>query len=407
MPAKDKHSKEMYYKRELCPTAFLLALLFMAELPLNNGCDSFSEPKEPYQEQSYDLFGKVTADISKVIELGFNKTLPPIVATINILKIVSSTSDNHIQEEIVKNNIEKQRAVLESINANLEYIKQLDDNPSSTVHWIDIMRNNIQILIFDLDGSASISKRYPHDFMPILAGLASVIPIHTYLEKQLIHDKNPFFLPCETLRTLKNYKQLAHYEHINQLIKWKNTILTGDACTVEDSSGLLAWNNHKLACCGEYSDRLRSFVYGHFAPIVSIVDTICNNNILGSANGIWTVNFAEILSNRFKCDAESFCDFYLKIFINNELFHTTGKGVDTNYDTFFVAKAKKPAAWNDRVRIEIWDYDDFLNGGDDLMKTLDTTIAKIVRHPRIWFNGDDYINVYSTWMEETIRNPYN
>lgn len=126
-----------------------------------------------------------------------------------------------------------------------------------------------------------------------------------------------------------------------------------------------------------------------------------------AADGTWTVNFIEILSNRFNCDSQSLCDFYLKIFINNDLFHTTGQGSDTEYDTFFVDKAKKTVAYNARVRIEIWDHDDFLNGGDDLMKTLDTTIGAIVEQPKIVFNGDDYINVYSTWMPKyTVEHIY-
>lgn len=266
----------MYYHRELCCVA-IVCLVLMAELPLNNGCDSFSEPKDARKEQSYKLFGKVTTDLSRIIELGLNRSLPVIVATINILKIIDSMHEDKITEEIVKDNVVKQKAVLESINTNLEYLKQLDNNPSSAEHWINIMRNNMQILIYDLNDPDSVSKRHPHDYIPILAGLASVIPIHTHLEQLHIHELNQFFLPCETFRTLNNYKQLAHYEQTH-LIEWRSLIPV-DECSVADSSGSLAWD-HRLGCCGEYSDRLRSFVYDRFNPIVDVVEKVCNKNII-------------------------------------------------------------------------------------------------------------------------------
>lgn len=274
---KDKQKQKMYYHREWCCVA-IVCLLLMAELPLNNGCESFSEPRDARKEQSYNLFGRVTTELSRIIELGLNNILPVIVATIDMLKIVYSTHEDKITEEIVKNNVVKQKAVLESMNTNLEYLKQLDNNPSSAEHWINIMRNNMQTLIFDLDDPDSVSKRYPHDFIPILAGLASVIPIHTHLERLHINESNQFFLPCETLRTLNNYKQLAHYQQTH-LIEWRSPFPISDECIVIDSSGFLALD-YRLFCCGDYSDRLRSFVYDHFNPIVNVVEKVCNKNII-------------------------------------------------------------------------------------------------------------------------------
>lgn len=118
------------------------------------------------------------------------------------------------------------------------------------------------------------------------------------------------------------------------------------------------------------------------------------------ADGTWTVNFIELYAMGFDCDSESYCDFYVKIFINNDIFYTTDQGNEKLYINFMVDKEKTNIPYTARVRIEVWDHDDFLNGDDDLMKTLDTTIGDIVNQPKHSLNGGDYITVYSTWMNK-------
>lgn len=52
-----------------------------------------------------------------------------------------------------------------------------------------------------------------------------------------------------------------------------------------------------------------------------------------------------------------------------------------------------------RVKLEVWDKDNFLNGGDDLMLKNEGTVDSFLDHTRTVYKSS-YVEWTSTWKDE-------
>lgn len=79
-----------------------------------------------------------------------------------------------------------------------------------------------------------------------------------------------------------------------------------------------------------------------------------------------TLRRAEELK-RHSCDTESSCDFYVRIFIDDQQVYETSKTSDVRTIAFDGVFTFQIIPASSRIRLELWDDDTFFNGADDLM----------------------------------------
>lgn len=66
-----------------------------------------------------------------------------------------------------------------------------------------------------------------------------------------------------------------------------------------------------------------------------------------------------------RCDSVSRCDPYVKIFVNDKKVHETTRKVNDHVAVFMETYVTEQIDHADKIRLEVWDSDNFLNGVDD------------------------------------------
>lgn len=112
------------------------------------------------------------------------------------------------------------------------------------------------------------------------------------------------------------------------------------------------------------------------------------------------------------CDnlsSEDYCDPYIKVFINRELVYQSEMLSDTaRFNADYTYKSKKIPK-STIIRVEVWDYDSFLNGDDDLIQqtegNIESFLAKPVRDGNGYYEDRNFIETVTFWQDEYNNMP--
>lgn len=102
------------------------------------------------------------------------------------------------------------------------------------------------------------------------------------------------------------------------------------------------------------------------------------------------------------CDSDSDCDFFVRIFIDDNRVYETPRKSNMRAPRFDYTYISDVIPSSSRVRLELWDYDDFFNGADDLMLEAEYRAGSI-NGQKLFSNNNcsleifNYINDPKTW----------
>lgn len=99
------------------------------------------------------------------------------------------------------------------------------------------------------------------------------------------------------------------------------------------------------------------------------------------------------------CDTNSLCDPYVIIFIDNQKVYETKKMVDTESADFMETYTSHRIKADAKIKVEVWDEDNFTNGDDDLLWRDEREISYFVDR-NSWFWKNFFIRIKTTWKTE-------
>lgn len=122
--------------------------------------------------------------------------------------------------------------------------------------------------------------------------------------------------------------------------------------------------------------------------------------------------YAYFLPDGTRCDDDITvkCDPYIKLFIDDKLILQTERKDETSvYDVNVIYESKQPIPKTTTIKIEVWDYDSFLNGADDLVQDTEGNIESFLIEPvreGIRSNTTGFVNLIESfviWKDEKMN----
>lgn len=117
------------------------------------------------------------------------------------------------------------------------------------------------------------------------------------------------------------------------------------------------------------------------------------------------VTFYKMRISQGICDSNSECDGYVKLIVDDRLVCETSVKRDFDKHSIMHECPAQKIRQNSMVRVEIWDSDDWFNGGDDLISSFTEQVFKARASNQVKWEYDDkrvVINYATMWKPEYV-----
>lgn len=93
------------------------------------------------------------------------------------------------------------------------------------------------------------------------------------------------------------------------------------------------------------------------------------------------------------CDTESSCEFFVRVFIDDNKVFTSSRKTDESTPSFKETYISEIIPRHSRVRFELWDDDAFFNGGPDIQLVADSAAESLNGFKR-FSNNDVALEIF-------------
>lgn len=359
------------------------------------------------------------------------------------------------RREIIRNELTSIEAKMKTIDKNVAWLDEPDFQPNSKVAMVHVIHNALDEIVNVFALEDATFREYPHLAVSPLFTIASLMAIYINIEKEVPALAERSTVSCKFLDTLMEYRSLVITGRINQLeierVKETRVFTHGIEYAVREKASPLAlllnipnrpYNEpSSIACrmmCDFHSNRgmcmtdtlsgmtyqsrdddyekfgikydectsnyveiLKSRIERLFAVPVALASTSCTDRKRQqrkpTGKGWWRATIKTAMAT--DCDTLNECDLFVRIFVNDNKVYESSTCSNRNYvhvyETYKSMKIRKGSI----IRIELWDWDVFLNFDDDLMYKHEAKIDWWLVNGNV---GTDQMgfDIESSWKEE-------